>query len=209
MESIENQNDLLHIDTSISEKRINEHLSNSSMSHGHLLAIKEIDKEFERYDILYCIGQRIFEFYCKTIEPSAYKEYCSTMFAIQYLKEKHENEYLADLQKNIRGILNLHKIVFDFDIEKISSLYSKYHNNPIAKMALRFNCFIKCFEENCDLLCVVQVISDGNIERINHDIIFQKGISGRLLGDECVQSVFGFCDIIPDSILNYTDSIEK
>jgi hypothetical protein len=188
--------------------RIKEHLTKNDLSNGHKFALNELNAQFEKYDVLYSIGQKMYEFYNNDFEPSAYKEYCSTMFAVKYLQEKQEVEYLADLLDNIKGVLTLHKTIFDFDIEKISELYLRYQKNDLARIVLRFNCFMRCIEENCDLLCVVQVISNGNIDRINHDILFRKGICGAMLGNECVQSVFSFCEDIPENINQYLESLE-
>jgi hypothetical protein len=163
---------------------------------------------FEKFYILHKIGHIIMHKYDVDHHiQEARTEFCANLFAYKYLELKGEKKYLSVLTATIQNILHIHKAFFEFEIEKMNSLFSRYKLDLLTYIAFHFNCYNKCLNNEHEFLEIIQKMSKGKLSKINTSVIFQKGLSGVELINECLTTVFELNDDIPNIELKYCDNL--
>jgi len=163
---------------------------------------------FNKFFLLHKIGHIILHKYDPLHHANpAYTEYCANLFAYKYLEYKKEYKYLEGLTHYVSSLLKKNDAVFDFDVERMDKLYSKYKMDITTYTAFHFNSLIKCINSLEDLPEVLKNISKGVLTQINSGIIFRKGLSGMDLVNECIGTIFELNDDVPEVTLKYCEDL--
>ena len=163
---------------------------------------------FEKFYILHKIGHIIMHKYDEKHHiQEARTEYCANLFAYKYLEFKGEKEYLRILFTVIQNILTINKAYFDFDIDKMNGLFSRYKMDFLTYVAYHFNCFNSCISNKHEFSEVIKCMSKGKLNHINNGVYLQKGLSGTELINECLVTVFELNDDLPIIELNYCSNL--
>jgi hypothetical protein len=125
-------------------------------------------------------------------------EYCASLFAYKYLLEKNEQESLAELGVIFQSFLRRNASLANCDLSKIDDEYITCQKEVGPLFGLHCTLFNQCAANPTSLLNLVGQISNHNLNAFNHTIVFQKGMRGMDLVNECLAYVFELNGVMPE-----------
>lgn len=167
---------------------------------SELMKMEEKDAEtfctlyFDRYAIIHELGHLIRHFLRlnkNKASKGALEEYYASLFAVKYLQYRGDYKYLTEILEWIDIFYTKYSVGMEFNLTKLNCLYHRYTSDLKTLSALHFLCLKEANKSSIQFPELVRRHTEGKISNLNNSIIFQSGISGEILMNECLQVVFG------------------